>query len=105
MVSDYSDTVSVDRFVEATFGVSTMASLPDEAEVAPYGPRDYANNAISDLTGAFDLAKLVGSAPPNPATLAEIPALEVDTFPAPVTADRFISSRLPFRRNRPTTTR
>lgn len=84
VVSDYSDTVSVDRFVEATFGVSTMASLPDEAEVAPYGPRDYPNNAISDLTGAFDVAKLDGSAPPNPATLAEIPALEVDTFPAPV---------------------
>lgn len=84
VVSDYSDTVSVDRFVEAAFGVTAMASLPDEAEVAPYGPRDYRNAAISDLSGAFDLAKLDGSDQPNPASLAEIPGGVVDTFPSPM---------------------
>jgi phospholipase C len=83
VVTDYSDTASVDKFVEATFGVETMASLPDEKEVAPYGPRD-GEGAISDLAGAFDLAKLEGNAPPNPASLAEVPQADVGTFPPPM---------------------
>jgi phospholipase C len=84
VVTDYSDTVSVDKFVEAAFGVTTMASLPDEAMVAPYGPRDNPTSAISDLAGAFDLSKLDGTAQPNPALLAEIPGVTVNTFPSPM---------------------
>ncbi|MBV9719373.1 MAG: hypothetical protein JOZ77_08635 [Candidatus Eremiobacteraeota bacterium] len=83
VVTDYSDTVSVARFVEATFGVPTMASLPDEAIVAPYGPRDYPNDEISDLAGAFDLSKLDGTSIPNSAQLAEIPGIVVNKFPSP----------------------
>jgi phospholipase C len=84
VLSDYSDTASVARFVEAAFGVATMASLPDEAMVAPYGPRDYPNGAISDLAGAFDLSKLDGTSAPNPALLAEIPGVTVNSFPSPM---------------------
>jgi phospholipase C len=81
--TDYSDTASVAKFVEAVFGVPTMASLPDEAIVAPYGPRDYSSSALSDLAGAFSLSKLDGSAPPNSASLAEIPGIVVNKFPSP----------------------
>jgi phospholipase C len=84
VMSDYSDTASVAKFVEATFGVPSMASLPDEAIVAPYGPLDTRSSAISDLAGAFDLSRLDGSAPPLSASLAEIPGLEVDKFPSPM---------------------
>ncbi|MGC1380331.1 MAG: alkaline phosphatase family protein [Candidatus Baltobacteraceae bacterium] len=83
VVNDYSDTASVAKFVETTFGVPTMASLPDEASVAPYGPRD-GESAISDLAGAFDLSKLDGSAQPNPASLAEVPGIAISQFPAPM---------------------
>ena len=83
VITDYSDTVSVARFVEATFGLRTMASLPDEAIVKPYGPRDYPNDAISDLAGAFSLAKLDGTSAPNSAQLAMIPGGVVNKFPSP----------------------
>jgi phospholipase C len=82
VVHDYSDTASVSKFVEGVFGVPTMASLPDEASVEPYGPRDYSSKALSDLAGAFDLAKLNGSSGLNPASLAEIPGTVVDHFPS-----------------------
>lgn len=84
VVHDYSDTASVAKFVEAAFGTPSMASLPDEAIVEPYGPRDYSSRELSDLGGAFDLAKLDGSAPLNPASLAEVPGSIVDKFPSPM---------------------
>jgi|HubBroStandDraft_4_1064222.scaffolds.fasta_scaffold00003_30 phospholipase C len=84
VVTDYSDTASVAKFVEAVFGVPSMASLPDEASVSPYGPRDYRSTAISDLAGAFDLSKLDGSALPNSPSLAEIPGTMVNAFPSPM---------------------
>jgi phospholipase C len=70
-----SDAGSVSKFIEAAFGLPTLASLPDEAAGVSAGvaPAD-ANAAISDLTGALDSAKLNGSAAPVPASLAEIPA-------------------------------
>lgn len=40
IVTDYSDTASVSKFIEATFDLPAMASLPDEAVVQPYGPRE-----------------------------------------------------------------
>lgn len=83
VVTDYSDTASVSKFIEAVFGLPTMASLPDEAMVAPYGPRD-GLSAISDLAGAFDPAKLNGSSAPNPPTMAEIPTNDVGMFPPPM---------------------
>ena len=80
VVTDYSDTASVAKFVESVFAVPTMASLPDEAEVEPYGPRD-GLSAISDLGGAFDPAKLAGSSVPNPPSMAEVPVAQVGMFP------------------------
>jgi phospholipase C len=82
VVHDYSDTVSVSKFVEGVFGVPAMASLPDEASVEPYGPRDYPSKELSDLAGAFDLAKLNGSTGLNAASLAEIPGTDVNHFPS-----------------------
>lgn len=84
VVSDYSDTVSVSKFVESVFGVPSMSSLPDEASVEPFGPRDYRSSAISDLAGAFDLSKLDGSSGLNPASLAEISGVAVNQFPPPM---------------------
>jgi hypothetical protein len=70
-VKDYSDTASVSKFVESVFHVPAMASLPDEAIVAPFGPRDDVP-ALSDLAGAFDEDKLTGVRPPNDPATAEI---------------------------------
>jgi phospholipase C len=83
VITDYSDTVSVARFVEAAFGVPTMASLPDEAIVAPFGPRDYPNDEISDLAGAFSLSKLDGSSVPNSPQMAIVPGVVLNKFPSP----------------------
>lgn len=83
VVTDYSDTASVAKFVELVFGIPSMASLPDESAYLPYGPRDYSSTALSDLAGAFDLNKLDGSAATNPASSAEIPGIVVSKFPSP----------------------
>lgn len=81
--TDYSDTASVSKFIEGVFGLPTMASLPDEAMVAPYGPRD-GLSGISDLADAFDPAKLDGTAAPNSPSMAEVPPNVVGTFPPPL---------------------
>lgn len=83
IVSDYSDTASVAKFIESTFGIRSMASLPDEAVVAPYGPRDE-NPALSDLSGAFDLARLEGRALPVASRMAEIDPADLGKFPPPM---------------------
>jgi phospholipase C len=79
----YSDGASISRFIELVMGLPTLASLPDEKIVAPYGPRDD-NLAISDLSAAFDPARLTGAAPPIPASMAEIPPADVGKFPPPM---------------------
>jgi phospholipase C len=80
IVDDAGDTSSVVRFVESTFGLPALASMPDEKPYMPQGPRDD-NPAITDLLGAFDPARLDGSAPPIPAGDAEIPDAMVGAFP------------------------
>jgi len=80
VVTDYSDAASVAKFVEAVFNLPSMASLPDEKIVAPYGPRD-ALTGLSDLAGAFDPNKLSGATAPNPPSMAEIPDAQVGHFP------------------------
>jgi phospholipase C len=80
IVPDSGDTASVVRFVETVFGLPALASLPDEKPYMPQGPRDD-NPSITDLTGAFDSARLDGSAPPVPASDAEIPDSTIDAFP------------------------
>jgi len=73
VVHDPSDSGSVVKFIEAVFGLPTLASLPDEAAGVGAGlaPAD-ANAAIGDLTGALDINKLNGSAAPIPASAAMI---------------------------------
>jgi phospholipase C len=83
IMHDYSDGASISRFIELVLGLPTLASLPDEKVVAPYGPRDD-DLAISDLSEAFDPARLTGAARPIPASMAEVPAGDVGRFPAPI---------------------
>jgi phospholipase C len=80
VVSDAGDTASVVKLAERVFDLPALASLPDEKGYLPEGPRD-GNPAITDLLGAFDPARLNGSAPPIDAAAAEIPDAVVNTFP------------------------
>lgn len=83
VVHDAGDTASVVKFVEATFDLPALASLPDEKAYLPEGPRD-GNAAITDLSGAFDPARLSGATPPISASEAEIPDDTVNAFPPPM---------------------
>ncbi|HEY1975869.1 MAG TPA: alkaline phosphatase family protein [Candidatus Baltobacteraceae bacterium] len=80
VVHDAGDTASVVKFAETLFGLPPLSTLPDEKPYMPEGPRD-GNSAITDLSGAFDPARLSGATPPIPATDAEIPDDAVNTFP------------------------
>ncbi len=80
VVHDAGDTASVVKFVETIFKLPALATLPNEKPYMPEGPRDD-NPAITDLSGAFDPARLSGAAPPIPATEAEIPDDVVNSFP------------------------
>lgn len=94
VVTDYSDTASVAKFVESVFGTPALASLPDEASVEPYGPRD-GLSAISDLATAFDPGKLNGSVPPNSPQSAEVPPSDVGAFPPPMSCKTLGMKPLP----------
>jgi phospholipase C len=80
VVQDPGDTASILKFAETVFGLPPLASLPDEKPLMPSGPRD-GNPALTNLLGAFDPARLAGTAAPIPASDAEIPDTVVNTFP------------------------
>ena len=80
IVHDTGDTASIVKFVETVFGLPALASLPDEQPYMPEGPRD-GNPALTDLTGAFDPARLAGTTPPIPASAADIPDDVVNAIP------------------------
>jgi phospholipase C len=80
VVHDAGDTASIVKFAETVFGLPALSSLPEEQSYMPEGPRD-GNAAITDLLGAFDPARLAGTAPPIPASSAEIPDATVNAFP------------------------
>jgi phospholipase C len=80
VVHDAGDTASIVKFAETVFGLPALSSLPEEQPYMPEGPRD-GNAAITDLLGAFDPARLAGTAPPIPASSAEIPDATVNAFP------------------------
>lgn len=80
VVHDAGDTASVVKFAEKLFDLPALASLPNEKRFMPEGPRD-ANPQITDLSGAFDPARLSGEAPPIPASEAEIPDALVNAIP------------------------
>jgi phospholipase C len=81
---------SVVKFVNALFGLSPLASLPNEAlarrkgEAAGLkgmGPQDDPSNDLGDLTSAFDLPRLIGSAASLPAAYASIPKPTIVRLP------------------------
>lgn len=75
VVHDLADHGSVSKFIETVFGLPTFASLPNEQAGVRAGlPPADADPNTSDLTDALDQAKLAGAAPPNPPSMAEIPA-------------------------------
>ncbi len=78
---DLADTASVVKFIDTVFGLPPLASLPDEKTYMPEGPRD-ANARLTDLSGAFDRARLRGQRALIPASAAEIPDDIVNAFPA-----------------------
>lgn len=83
---------SVVKFVDAVMGLIPLANLPDELKARErgekkygqkdLGPQDALTPDITDLTGAFDPARLEGKAPPLPASYAIIPPKLVDTQPS-----------------------
>jgi phospholipase C len=83
VVHDTGDTGSVVKFVDMLYGLPALSTLPDERPFMPEGPRD-ADPRLTDLTGAFDPARLEGSASPIPASEAVIPDSAISTFPAPM---------------------
>ena len=83
IVHDAGDTASVVKFAEAIFGLPALATLPDEKRYMPEGPRDD-NPALTNLSGAFDPARLDGRTAPIPASAAEISDAEVNAFPPPM---------------------
>ncbi len=77
-----SDHTSFVKFLDTLFNLPPLATLPDEAPYMPEGPRD-TESTLSDLTDAFDPARLAGTKAPIPASAAEIPAEVVRMIPSP----------------------
>jgi len=82
IVHEYDDQASVIKFVESLFNRTPLAELPDEAQFAPFGPRD-ASDATGDLSGGFDSDRLNGYKPPIAKEQAMIDAGIVSTIPSP----------------------
>ena len=82
---------SVVKFVDAVFGLTPLAKLPDELSgrslgkqelgQSDWGPDDAITADVSDLVSAFDPARLAGSAAPLPAEYAIIPDEIVHVLP------------------------
>lgn len=88
---DVGDHGSVVKFVDALFGLTPLAQLPDELKgrdlgkqefgQSEWGPNDAVTPGVSDLVSAFDPARLNGSAAPLPASYATIPDDIVSALP------------------------
>jgi phospholipase C len=92
----YSEHSSIIRFIDELYGLVPLADLPDEqharelgqSQAATFhqpdlGPADESTEAepMGDLTEAFDDDRLMGNAPPLPASYAIIPTAEVRSLP------------------------
>jgi phospholipase C len=83
---------SVVKFVDEVMGLTPLARLPDELKARKLGekrygqkglgPEDALTPGVTDLTGAFDPARLAGKAAPLPPSYAMIPWKLVDTQPS-----------------------
>ncbi|MBV1704361.1 MAG: hypothetical protein KGI57_01955 [Hyphomicrobiales bacterium] len=82
---------SVPKMVDAVFGLTPMATLPDELRarelgkrrfgLANMGPDDAITPGVSDLLDAFDPARLSGKAAPLPASYVMTPKALYDPMP------------------------
>ncbi len=91
VVSDQGSQSSVVKFVDTVFGLPPLALLPDELYgrflgekefgQLDLGPEDTLTPGITDLTGAFSAARLIGIAPPLPASYATVPSSLITTLP------------------------
>ncbi len=87
----YSEHSSVIRFIDELFGLVPLADLPDEKKArtlgqtelgqSNLGPADDQVNPMGDLLEAFDIERLIGIAPPLPASYATIATSTVTTLP------------------------
>jgi phospholipase C len=87
----YSEHGSVIKFINELFGLTPLASLPDETRArdlglknlgqADLGPSDDPANEVGDLTEAFDYAILRGEKRPIPASQAAVPTAIVKSLP------------------------
>jgi phospholipase C len=82
---------SIIKFIDELFNLTPLADLPDEALARAQGavtynqdymgPSDDHTPGVGDLFSAFDNARLIGLAPPLPASFAEIPRDQVISLP------------------------
>ncbi len=85
------DNGSVAKLADALYGLTPMAKLPDEMKgrnlgltefgQQNWGPDDAITSDVSDLTSAFDPARLAGRVKPLPPSYAVIPDGIVDQLP------------------------
>lgn len=87
----YSEHGSIIKFINELFGLTPLASLPDEERGRALGaqnqgqpnlgPSDDPNNGIGDLTEAFDYDILSGNKDPLPASLAVFTPDQINSLP------------------------
>jgi phospholipase C len=87
--SRYAEHSSIIKFIDELFNLVPLENLPDELHAQSLGNRNIQPNmgpidahvGISDLSEAFDNARLAGTAAPLPPSYATIPAALVHTLP------------------------
>ena len=88
----YAEHSTIIKFINNLFGMTPLAALPDEASAratgaatygqANLGPADLDSvQPMSDMSDAFDNARLSGTQPPLPPAYAMIPPAQVHTLP------------------------
>ena len=87
----YSEHSSVIKFIDELFGLVPLADLPDEKRArtlgtselgqSNLGPADDLVTPMGDLLEAFDTDRLIGFAPPLPASYATISSSVVQSLP------------------------
>ncbi len=91
-VHSYAEHSTIIKFINHLFGLTPLAELPDEASAraaglaaygqANLGPADSDSVwQMSDMSNAFDNARLLGTQPPLPPAYATIPAAQVHALP------------------------
>ena len=91
-IHDYAEHSTIIKFINDLFGLTPLGKLPDEAAAlvagqselgqTKLGPADIdAVQPMSDMSDAFDNARLVGMQPPLPPAYATIPAAQVHALP------------------------